>query len=61
MSRQESLVLVAGELAATIRMQYQWQSILALPERHEHRLKDQLAIMDSTRKPAGDERLKASW
>lgn len=51
---QETLVLVAGELAAAIRVQHQRRSILALPKGHQDSLQNQLAILDGTHRPADD-------
>ena len=51
---QETLVLVARELATTIGMQYERRSVLSLLERHEHCLQNQRSIPDDAHRPANE-------
>ena len=52
---QEALVLLARELTAAIGVQQHRIAILSLPQRHEHRLQYELAILNRAHRPADDE------
>ena len=52
MSFEEALVLIAGELTATIRVQDHRLSRLSLPQRHQYSLQHQLPILATTHRPA---------
>lgn len=51
---EKTLILTAGELRATIRMQYQRLSIGTLPASHQHRLDHHVSILDIGHRPSDD-------
>ena len=55
MRLQEPLVFFRGKLAAPIRVQNDWGAGRPLPQCHQHRLEDQLAVLTRTHRPAHHE------
>ena len=55
MRLQESLVFFRRKLAAPIRVQNDWGAGRPLPQCHQHRLEDQLAVLTRTHRPAHHE------
>ncbi len=51
-ANEKPLVVVACKLTASIRMQDHRGLILALPERHQHGLEHQMAILAPTHRPS---------
>lgn len=52
---QEPLIFLGGKLTASIRVQNDRGPGGPLPERHQHRLDDQLAVLARTHRPAHHE------
>lgn len=52
---QEALILGTGELASPIRVQDDRPLFLALPQRHQHRLDNKLALLAVTHRPADND------
>ena len=52
---QEPLIFIAGELTAAIAVQDHRLSRFALPQRHQHGLQNELAILTTTHRPADND------
>ena len=55
MASQEALIFVTGKLASAITMQDHRLPRLALPQRHQYGLDNQLPILAATHRPANNE------